>query len=174
MTSMRHMVGRSRPLFHLRGLCDSLETELGLRRTLTKKLAAQRKQPPPPPPQPIMGPVARVSTAQIKEGTAAQLQHAYTTHAKELYRSCPGFLGSVLLLDRKSNTARSVTMWQKSADMAAAAVHPRYSAVMGELAASFADTPDSQTWELAAAFFAQGDMAPEVEPGGHEGDSAQA
>jgi hypothetical protein len=45
---------------------------------------------------------------------------------------------------------------------------------MGELAASFADTPDSQTWELAAAFFGQGDLAPEVEPGGHEGDSAQA
>ena len=55
-------------------------------------------------------------------------------------------------------------MWQSAADMAAAAEHPRYATVMGELAASFADAPESQTWELSAAFFGQGGVAPEVEP----------
>ena len=55
---------------------------------------------------------------------------------------------------------------------------------MGELAASFrppllirparrlADV--GTRLKLAAAFFGQGGLAPEVEPSGHEGDSAQA
>jgi len=139
-----------------RSLCDSLDAELGLRRSLTKKLVSQRRQPPPPPSRAVPGPVARVSTVALREGAAGELCELYSSSAKALYSECPGFLGSVLLLDREANTARSVTMWQASSDMDAAGEHPDYASVMGKLAASFASAPDSQTWQLGAAFFCEG------------------
>ena len=47
-------------------------------------------------------------------------------------------------------------------NMNAAADHPQYGAVMSRLVSSFAEMPESQTWQLSAAFFRDG-ATPEIE-----------
>ena len=145
-----------------RNMCDSLDAELGLRRTLTKKLVGQRRQTPVAASLPMEGAVARVSTAPLKEGVAASLNETYSAEAKVMYMESPGFIGSLLLLDREGKTARSITLWDGVADMNAAADHPQYGAVMSRLVSSFAEMPESQTWQLSAAFFRDG-ATPEIE-----------
>lgn len=106
-----------------RGLCDSLDAELGLRRTMTKRLTAQRRNPPAPPTR-LEGAVARVSTVKLHHGASSDLSRAYELKGSALYKSIPGFVGSVLLVDRETDTARSVTMWNSVASMNDATDHP--------------------------------------------------
>ena len=113
---------RRSALTFIRAMCSDLDAELGLRRSLTKKLAQQR--PRSERQEPVAGPVARVSTAPLRPDAADDLVKAYASGGRKLYDACPGFLGSVLLLSQGRNRARSITMWQSTSDMDAAVLQP--------------------------------------------------
>ena len=135
-----------------RTLC-TLEAELGLRRAMTKELAKRRQPQDYPSREKLTGPVARISTARLQKESAAALSAEYSSDARALYEQCPGFLGSVLLLNGDGTSARSVTLWQSESHMDAAAEQPGYSTTMGSLARHFAGAPESETWSMGAAFF---------------------
>lgn len=134
-----------------RTLC-TLEAELGLRRGMTKELAKRRRETQEAPTKKL-GPVARVSTARLRKDSAAALSAEYSTDARALYEQCPGFVGSILLLNDDGTSARSVTLWQSESHMDAAGKQRGYSTTMGSLARHFAGAPESETWSLGAAFF---------------------
>jgi hypothetical protein len=140
-----------------RGLCSDLDAELGLRRAITKKLAQQRRGTDQTSPAPPLGPVARMATAALRPGGADSLVTAYESEGRMLYSKCPGFLGSVLLLDRERNRARSITLWQSATEMNGAVSQDGYADTMKTLGSHFADAPNLETWELGAYFFSRPD-----------------
>ena len=75
------------------------------------------------------------------------------SQARELYGSCPGFVGALLLFDGPRRNARSITVWECRADMDSAAEQPRYGETMQSLASHFVDAPDVETWRLGASLF---------------------
>ena len=148
-----------------RRLCTDLDAELGLRRSMTKRLAQQKKQsdeariPLPAREDPReTGRVARISTAPLKPGAAEQLVAAYDSDGRTLYSSCPGFVGSLLLFDGPRRNARSITIWECKADMDAAAETNGYGATMRALAEHFVGGPEVETWRVGASLF------PELKP----------
>ena len=129
---------------------DTLDAELGLRRTLTKQLARVPRRQQQPETQ--TGAVARVSTVPLKPGSDAALVSLYSSEARSLYEATPGFIGSVMLLNDDRTVARSITLWSDAARMHAATEQPGYPNVMGQLAQYFADVPDLEIWQLASGF----------------------
>ena len=90
-----------------RSLCTTLEDELGLRRSMGRKLRGDRQQPlrqdrlqekPVPSPEPAneSGPVARIATAPLRPRVADALVADYEGKARSLYSTCPGFVGALL------------------------------------------------------------------------------
>ena len=132
-----------------RQLC-TLPQELGLRSSgLKKALVRQRVRPARPPPVRFDGPVARVAEVSLRGDTTAEaLLSAYPS---DVYESCEGWRGSLLLLDRNSHTVTSVTMWDRQDDLDAAAQRPEYGEAMAALGAHFVGVPETRTWELGAA-----------------------
>ena len=144
-----------RPLWQLsrRALCSSFDAELGLRRrAMTQQLKHLKRREPSPPPERIDGPVARMSTAMLRDNAADSLTQVYLEEAKPLYENTHGFLGSYLLFDRDYTRGRSITLWQDEAAMDAAASNSAYASTMARLGSHFSGAPDTEVWRLRASF----------------------
>lgn len=159
-----------------RSLCSDLDAELGLRRSAMRQaLKGQRqrvinteegkalqrervKQPAEDPRE--SGPVARIATAPLKVRAADALVADYETKARELYKTTPGFVGALLLLDGEKRNARSITVWECKADMDVASEAGGYTDAMKAIAGHFVDAPDVETWRLGTSLFANDAAVP--------------
>jgi quinol monooxygenase YgiN len=144
----RHLQLRMRR-FRIRQLC-TIEQELGLRRNAYKK-ALRKPQPTKPPPTAPEGPIARMSEVALRQGSTPEaLSAAYQQDVQPVLASAGGWRGAVMLVDRAAHRARSLTLWDSSAAMDAAAQEPGYREAMKGVAEHFAGPPESATYELGA------------------------
>ena len=169
----------------VRALCTSLEDELGLRRSMGRKLRsrdptlvqqgqqmARQKLPAPPEDPAATGPIARMATAPLRPRAADALVQDYEAQARALYQECPGFIGALLLFDGPRRNARSITVWENKKSMEDASDQKSYAATMKTLAGHFVDVPDIETWRVGASLFATpGPPSSACSQAPHEGDT---
>ena len=145
-----------------RTLCTDLEAELGLRRSaMSKALKGQRerivntpdgkarqrlKERPPQEDPRESGRVARMATAPLRKRAADELVADYETKARALYKSTPGFVGALLLLDGEKRNARSITVWEWYARLASL-----HTPVAAHAACSDVDISDDRLSRASAA-----------------------
>lgn len=75
-------------------------------------------------PLPVTGPLARASTALVKPRSLEALQQEYSARIPSLYSAVDGFEGALLLLNRNTNQARSISLWRSRSDFEVPP-HPR-------------------------------------------------
>ena len=112
----------------------------------------QRRKPIREPTKKIEGPVARLSTADLREGATQSLTAVYMEEAKPLYETTQGFIGSYLLVNRAESQAKSITLWADEAAMDAASQNPKYAPTMAKVGSHFKDVPEIEVWRLAGSF----------------------
>ena len=88
----------------------------GLRRSAFRAHLKNVKRPEPTDaPLPVTGPLARSSTALVKPRSLEALQTEYSERIPSLYSTVDGFEGALLLLNRNTNQAKSISLWSSRA-----------------------------------------------------------
>ena len=122
----------------------------GLRRTAFRAHLSRLKKPEADTAEPVItGPLARCSTALVRPHSIDALAADYTSRIGSLYDDVPGFEGALLLLNRGSNKAQSISLWRGTADFEAAAATPAYRENMAALGNHFLAAPQLEVWEHA-------------------------
>ena len=122
----------------------------GLRRTAFRAHLSRLKKPATDAAEPaITGLLARCSTVVVRPHSMDALAADYKSRTSSLYAGVPGFEGALLLLDRRSNKAQSISLWRGSADFEAAAATPAYRENMAALGGHFLAAPQLEVWEHA-------------------------
>ena len=122
----------------------------GLRRTAFRAHLSRLKKPEADTTERVItGPLARCSTALVRPHSIDALAADYTSRIGSLYDGVPGFEGALLLLNRGSNKAQSISLWRGTADFEAAAATPAYRENMAALGSHFLAAPQLEVWEHA-------------------------
>ena len=88
----------------------------GLRRTAFRAHLSRLKPATDAAEPAITGPLARCSTVVVRPHSIDALAADYKSRTSSLYAGVPGFEGALLLLDRRSNKAQSISLWRGTAD----------------------------------------------------------
>ena len=89
----------------------------GMRRSAFRAHLKNVKRPEPTDaPLPVTGPLARSSTALVKPRSLEALQTEYSAKIPSLYSTVAGFEGALLLLNRNTNQAKSISLWRSRSD----------------------------------------------------------
>ena len=122
----------------------------GLRRTAFRAHLSRLKKPEADTREHVItGPLARCSTALVRPHSIGALTADYTSRIGSLYDGVSGFEGALLLLNRGSNKAQSISLWRGTADFEAAAATPAYRENMAALGSHFLAAPQLEVWEHA-------------------------
>jgi len=147
---------------HARLLCTEADEIPGLRRTAFRKQLARQRVKFTETPRPVDGPIARVANVAVKPQHRDALVADYGASVRDAYEQQAGFVGAVLLLEGREPALKacSITMWEAQRDLDAAVEAPAYGEAMQRLASHFNEAPETQTWEMAAAYLRPKDYRP--------------
>jgi heme-degrading monooxygenase HmoA len=97
---------------------------------------------------------ANIATIQLRPGTSSEVSRILSESVVPDLKTQPGFKGFLLLVQPETDRAVSINLWATAKDFGAFWTNPLYSSYLGKIAASLAEVPEREQYEVAVASIA--------------------
>lgn len=91
---------------------------------------------------------ARITSVDVQTGKMNDAIHTYESQVLPATKQQPGYRCAILFVDRDTNRAISITLWESETDMTTGEVSVYYIEQLRKMAAFFAAMPGRESYEV--------------------------